>query len=245
MKIFLAYASEDKNAAERIYFALTGLHHTVFFDDVSLPSGEDYTLRIRQAVLESDLLVFLVSEDSVAASSYALTELALAQKKWPHPAEAVLPVMVRVTEYERIPNYLKAVTIFQPRGDLAAEVAHEIANLADERRHSTRIGRALSTHWRVLMTLAGWALILAWALLGSGRFGNRGASAEAVIERLDEMRTTLQAMEAESARIKLEYDSLKVVLSRLQREEREELSAKMQSELASPRLLIDSFQPKM
>src|SRR5262245_26205824 len=116
MKIFLSYGSEDRNAAERIYLALAGHHHTVFFDRASLPPGGEYNARIRQAILDSDLLVFLVSDDSVAPSSYALTELALAEKKWPHPGQAVLPVMVRVSDYDRIPNYLKAVSILQPRG---------------------------------------------------------------------------------------------------------------------------------
>jgi hypothetical protein len=240
MKIFLTYASEDKNTAERIYFALTGLHHTVFFDHASLPAGDDYNGRIREAILASDLMVFLVSDDSVAPSSYALTELALAQKKWPHPARAVLPVMVRVTDYERIPNYLKAVTILQPRGDLAADVAHEVANVADARRHPATIARALSKHLAGMVMVVIATLVLGVAFLGSGRFGNSGASADVVLERLDEMRTSLKAMEAESARIKVEYDTLKTVLSQLQQEQRDDLSAKLQSELTSPRL-TDSF----
>ena len=242
MKIFLTYASEDENAAERIYLALTGQHHTVFFDRASLPPGGDYHVRIRQAILDSDLFVFLVSEDSVAPSSYALTELALAQKKWPHPAEAVLPVLVRVTDYERIPNYLKAVTILQPRGDLAADVAHEVQNFANARTYPVRIAQTILRHWQAILAVATAALV-AFALLGDRRFGNRGASSDELIKRLDEMRATLQSMEAQSATIKLEYDTLKTSLSRLRREEREQLIANLQSELRTP--LIDSYQSQI
>jgi hypothetical protein len=88
MKIFLTYASEDRDAAERVYLALAGQHHTVFFDRASLPPGVDYNGRIRQAILDSDLLVFRVSEDSVAPSSYALTELALAHHRG-HPSMSI------------------------------------------------------------------------------------------------------------------------------------------------------------
>ena len=58
MKIFLTYASEDKDTAEQVYLALVGSNHTVFFDRASLPPGVDYNARIRQAILDSDLLVF-------------------------------------------------------------------------------------------------------------------------------------------------------------------------------------------
>jgi hypothetical protein len=55
----------------------------------------------------SKLFIFLISPDSVAKSTYALTELNLAQEKWPNPLGHVLPVMVRATDDGSIPNYLK------------------------------------------------------------------------------------------------------------------------------------------
>lgn len=123
MNIFISYASEDKNAAEQIYFALTGDAHTVFFDQSSLPPGGDYNSRIRQAMDDSDLFIFLISPDSTSENAYALTELKFAEDRWPHPKDALLPVMARATPYETIPNYLKAVTVLEAQGNLAAEVA--------------------------------------------------------------------------------------------------------------------------
>jgi hypothetical protein len=132
MHIFLSYASEDRDRAEQIYLALTGADHQVFFDRVTLPPGGDYNAQIRQALRESDLLIFLISPDSVTPS-YALTELNLAREKWPHPEGRILPVMLRKTEYASIPNYLKAVTVFEPSGDAAADVAAQVARLEPSR----------------------------------------------------------------------------------------------------------------
>ncbi len=85
MKIFLSYASEDRDAAEQIYLALTGADHEVFFDRASLPAGEDYHLRISQAVEESNVMIFLISPDSVPKASFARSELKFAQEKWKPP----------------------------------------------------------------------------------------------------------------------------------------------------------------
>jgi tetratricopeptide (TPR) repeat protein len=123
MRIFLSYASEDKDSAEQIYLALIPSGHQVFFDRATLPPGGDFNSRIRQAVRKSDLLIFLISPHSVAQSSYALTELSFARDKWPHPLDSVLPVMLRETEFGSIPNYLKAITVLEPQGNVAAEVA--------------------------------------------------------------------------------------------------------------------------
>jgi hypothetical protein len=130
MNIFLSYASEDRDSAEQIYLALTASGHQVFFDRVTLSPGGDYNARIRQAIRESELLIFLISPHSIARSSYALTELHFAREKWPHPMGAVLPVMLRPTDYGSIPNYLKAVTVFEPQGSAAAEVAAWVASRA-------------------------------------------------------------------------------------------------------------------
>jgi PKD repeat protein len=123
MKVFLSYAWEDKDIAEQVNLALVGAGCEVFFDQTSLTPASDFNSRIRQSVRDSDLFIFLVSPDSVAKSAYALTELKFAQEKWPHPKDYVLPVMVRATKFEVIPNYLKAVTVLEPAGSVAAEVS--------------------------------------------------------------------------------------------------------------------------
>ena len=134
MQIFLSYSSVDCELADQIHLALLGSGHSVFFDKESLPPAGDYQTKIRKAVADSDFLVFLISPESVKKGSFALTELGYARKKWKHPRGRVLPVMVRAVAYANIPTYLKAVTVLEPEGNVAAEVTEAIpsdASMAD------------------------------------------------------------------------------------------------------------------
>jgi hypothetical protein len=121
MKIFLSYASPDKATAESTAFSLRSRGHKVFFDRDDLPPGASYDQQIERAIESCDFLVFLISPDSVAEGRYTLTELGFARRKWPHPGGHVLPIMTRKTPLEHIPSYLKAVTILEPAGNIAAE----------------------------------------------------------------------------------------------------------------------------
>lgn len=122
MQLFESYASEDRDEAEKIALAL-GPAHQVFFDRGSLPAGGDFNTRIRAAIADADGMIFLISPDSVQPGSYTLTELELAKDKWGHPLGCILPVMIRATDFHSIPNFLKAVTILEAKGNLAAEIA--------------------------------------------------------------------------------------------------------------------------
>jgi hypothetical protein len=122
MRIFISYASEDRDTAEAVHMALAGAGHQTFFDKARLPPGQDYHSRIQAAVMQCDAFVFLISPHSIEAKSYTLTELKIAKTRWEHPKGHVLPVMAVPVPYERIPNYLAAVTVLEPEGNLAAEV---------------------------------------------------------------------------------------------------------------------------
>jgi hypothetical protein len=101
----------------------------VFRDRSALPPGESFDARIRAAVEESDLFVFLITPESVSPGRYTLTELKFAEQRWTHPAGRVLPVIAKATPKESIPPFLRAVTILTPRGNLVAEVAAQVARL--------------------------------------------------------------------------------------------------------------------
>jgi len=123
MRIFLSYASEDRPRAEEVALALQANGHELFFDRTELEGGEAFHRVIREQIATADRLVFLISPDSMAAGSYCLTELRMARERWPHPRGRVLPVMLEPTPMERVPAYLRSVTILEPEGNVAAEVA--------------------------------------------------------------------------------------------------------------------------
>lgn len=136
MRVFLSHASEDADAAEQIYLMLINARHAVFFDRAAVQGGDDFNTRIQKYIGKCELLIFLISPNSVAKSSYALTELKFARQKWPHPQGHVLPVIVRPTSYDSIPQYLKAVSILDPEGNAAAEVCEKVAGWKKRHRRS-------------------------------------------------------------------------------------------------------------
>ena len=91
MNIFISYSSSDRALAERLAYSLREEGCDVFFDRASLPPGEGYDTRIREAIDDCDLLIFLLSAESVSAGSYALAELAIARRRWSSPSGRILP----------------------------------------------------------------------------------------------------------------------------------------------------------
>lgn len=155
MNIFLSYSSSEGKLAERLAYRLRGDGHTVFFDRSSLPPGEAYDTRIREAIKDSDLLVFLLSEWSVSTGSYALTELGIAQHEWQNPSGRVLPVMVSEVDIEALPPYLSSVTVMRPKGELIADVAAEVSRIGG-RRIMPRVYAALALTGLILVATATW-----------------------------------------------------------------------------------------
>ena len=143
-KVFVSHASQDQSVAEEVALALRGAGFDVFFDKNDLPTGGDYHARIRAALADSAYLVFLISPDSVTGSRYTLSELKLAQEKWPHPRDRVLPVMLRQTTREQIPPYLKAVTILHPKGSPPAEVASALQQMASRSSECPALSASLT-----------------------------------------------------------------------------------------------------
>jgi hypothetical protein len=162
VRIFISFASEDRQSAEQIHFALLGAGFDTFYDKESLPPADDFNSRIRAAVAQSDLFIFLVSPDAIERGSYALTELHYARLKWPHPKGRVLPVMLREVRIEEIPTYLASVTILEPEGNPPAEILLAISRLAAPLQNGPSVRRRrISIVSAVAVVLA---LGIAWAI---------------------------------------------------------------------------------
>ena len=128
MRIFISYSSRYRDICERLQLALEADgRHQVFVDRSELEPGQPFDEKLRKGIQECDLLLFLISPESVAQGSYALAELNLAKARWRHPGGHVLPVKVAPTPLAAIPAYLRAVTILDPQGDLVAETVAAVA----------------------------------------------------------------------------------------------------------------------
>lgn len=153
VKIFLSYAAEQFTLAERLYLSLVAGGHEVFFDRTNIPPGTDFNDIILSQIRHSDLLIYLISPQSIREGAYARTELKFAQEVWRAPLGHVLPVMVKATPIEDVPNYLKAVSILTPQGDPVAEVSAAVRDLVTGWKPEYMVlsqGRALEEARRVI-----------------------------------------------------------------------------------------------
>ena len=134
MKVFICYASEQRDLAERITLSLEGTNVNVFFDRTDLPPAGEFNLAIRTAIHSCDLFIFVASHESLQEDAYTLTELGIAQRRWPHPANRVLTLLSDTTPISALPPYLSAVSVLVPAGDLVAETVDAVAHWRERRR---------------------------------------------------------------------------------------------------------------
>ncbi|MCG6984269.1 MAG: toll/interleukin-1 receptor domain-containing protein [Thiocapsa sp.] len=137
MKIFVSYASEQKETAERIYLKLVNVGHDVFFDRRDLQPGHAFDAKIKDRIEGADLCVFILSPESVEPGSYALTELDLVRRKWPSPEGRVLVVDLGNLEGRDVPPYLRSNIYLSPAGDAAAETFFAVQRMAERLATST------------------------------------------------------------------------------------------------------------
>ncbi len=161
MRIFLSYASQDRSAAEPINRALLDQGHDVFFDRDDLAPGEEYHIQIRNAIERSELFVFLISDDALDTGSYTLNELAMAERVITRASGRLLPVMLRPTSFDRIPEFVKSVTLLQSPGNITAATADAVHRLAQKRQ------RALWGKIAGGVTVVALLAIGAWSLRGN------------------------------------------------------------------------------
>lgn len=129
MKIFISFASEDRESAERIYHALQGANHDVFLSDEELPPGANYNSVISDRIRTCDCYIFLITTNSVTTGRYIHSELAQVKDMWRRPAGRVIPVMLEAVPMAKVPAYLANVTILTPAGNAAADVVTAVQQL--------------------------------------------------------------------------------------------------------------------
>ena len=82
LKIFLSYASQDKPVVRRLSLRLIGEGWIdTWFDEKKLFPGQDWRLKIEDAVETSDIVIICLSTDSVSKAGYVQKELRYAREK--------------------------------------------------------------------------------------------------------------------------------------------------------------------
>ncbi|HEX9639768.1 MAG TPA: toll/interleukin-1 receptor domain-containing protein [Candidatus Krumholzibacteria bacterium] len=167
MRIFLSYAHDAErlesqrkrgHSVRAVAVELRIRGHEVFVDD-DLPKGDEFRRTLQEKVDGCDLFVAFLSPGYVERGSYCLTELGYAEKRWPNPAGHVLPIIQRRVDLTLVPNFAKALSIVETKGDFTTEVADVI----DPRRRP-----APATRRPCLLQALCWAVgaaIILWMAL--------------------------------------------------------------------------------
>lgn len=138
-RIFISYSRSDQEVASQIAMALRNARFEVFLDKDDLPAGGDFISRIRNAIMRSDVVVFLLSAEALDDGRYVRSEIAATEGRWPSPLGHVLPVMIRPFPFSKLPEYLSSLTILQPSGSQTAEVVDAIEAMQKWGRRSHRL----------------------------------------------------------------------------------------------------------
>lgn len=128
--IFLSHQPELESQAQEIAASIEAHGHRVLRSGLSRTGDAGQRLTPPDMIERSQAYIFLITPQSIAPGTRTMSELQLAQAKWPVPDDHVLPVAVARTRLSDIPAYLRAVEILQPRGSLGVEIAAQIDRVA-------------------------------------------------------------------------------------------------------------------
>jgi DNA gyrase inhibitor GyrI len=141
LSVFLCYAQELHSVAEGIHQTLVNSGHNVFIDRRSITTASEHHAAISAAIALSDIAVYLISPKSVADGAYTLTELGLMRDKWPSAVDRIISVLPQgsTVTMDQVPVYAKSVSVLRIDGDLVAEVAKQVRQLAIKWRPKYRL----------------------------------------------------------------------------------------------------------
>ena len=126
MKIFLSYARENLDVADRINLELREAGYEVFFDKDKIAGTEAFRQKIKEEIADCDLFLFLLSLESIEKGKYTLTEVAIARERWKTPRGRVLTVKITEIDEEKAPAFLTMNSIPRLQGDIPTAVLTEV-----------------------------------------------------------------------------------------------------------------------
>lgn len=133
-KVFISYAREDSEIAQRLFHDLRRIGVSAWFDTQNLRPGEDWQRAIRKAIEESTYFLALISQHSTRKRGFVQKEIRYALEvldKLPPDQIFVIPVRLGECEpqYERIQS-LNYVDLFRSYDDGIERILQFLATSA-------------------------------------------------------------------------------------------------------------------
>ena len=129
-RVFISYAREDAAFASALSHALSERGIEAWVDREEIQAGDDWVVRIEQAMAKSDLILLLLSSE-YRSESFANYERALAIKLAREPIGVrVVPVLVPGASWNALPPSLRSYQALKADESIE-EVAERVADLAE------------------------------------------------------------------------------------------------------------------
>lgn len=100
-RIFLAHASEDKEAVRQLYHRLVYCGFNPWFDEVDILPGQDFQLEIQRAIDNSEIIIVCISSNSIKKQGYVQKEFRFALNAYAQkPQGSIFLIPVRLDKSE-------------------------------------------------------------------------------------------------------------------------------------------------
>jgi WD40 repeat protein len=148
LQIFVSYSRKDATAAEGLVADLERSGFRVALDKRDLPYGEEWQAELRGFIEGCDATVWLVTPDSVN-SQWCIWELGEVHRL----AKRLIPIRIRETRIEDVPNWLRAVHMLPADGLYSPALLSTLVKTIESDnkwiKQHTRIGN-LARRWEAL-----------------------------------------------------------------------------------------------
>lgn len=142
MKIFISYAHEDEKYKKELLKHLSNLQRKGvidgWHDGLILPS-EQWDTKIKEALHNSEVILFLISSDFLASDYIHNTEIKVAFERYEKGAVKIIPVILRpclwsetkLSKFQALPKGAKALSTWDNLDEGLLDVVQGIAKIIE------------------------------------------------------------------------------------------------------------------
>lgn len=145
IEIFIAYSHQDlkfKNELKKFLRPLLNTGQAVVWDDHDIEAGQDWEAEIKKRLYGAEILLLLVSPDSLASDYFYGREVAVSLERHERGEAVVVPVILRpchwnitsIKKIEVLPDKAKPVTTWASQDEAFTDIAHNIGAMVERRQ---------------------------------------------------------------------------------------------------------------
>ncbi len=143
--IFIAYSHNDlghKNELKKFLRPLINTGQARVWDDYEIEGGQDWEAEIKKRLYGADIILLLVSPDSLASDYFYGQEVTVSLQRHDKGEAAVIPVILRpctwtltpLKRLEALPEKGRPVTSWASQDEAYTDIAHAIGSIVESRQ---------------------------------------------------------------------------------------------------------------